>query len=122
LARKHHGVNRSGSIPIPFTTSLGTPLGYRNVERRGLAHAANQAGVNPPDQPPLRVHDLRHTFASHLIIDLKLDPAQVSRILGHTRPSVTLDTYTHLFHQAQHAQTIRAQMAQSPYAALLTTD
>jgi integrase len=33
--------------------------------------------------PPLRFHDLRHTFASHLIIDLGLDIAQVSH---HPRP------------------------------------
>jgi integrase len=46
---------------------------------RRLGHAADSAGLNPPDQARLRVHDLRHTFASHLIIDLKLDVAQVSR-------------------------------------------
>lgn len=33
-------------------------------------------------------------FCGGLIIDLKRDVAQVSRILGHNRPSVTLDTYT----------------------------
>jgi len=36
-------------------------------------------------------HDLRHTFASHLIVDLGLDVVQVSRILGHASPSTTLD-------------------------------
>jgi integrase len=103
-----------------FTTALGTPLGYRNVERRGLRRAAEQAGVNVAGQPPLRIHDLRHTFASHLIIDLKLDVAQVSRILGHARPSITLDTYTHLFDQAAHAASIRHLMEQSPFARLLS--
>ena len=39
-----------------------------------------------------RVHDLRHTVASHLIIEVKLDVAHVSGILGHARPSITLDT------------------------------
>jgi hypothetical protein len=38
----------------------------------------------------VRVHDLRHTFASHLIIDIRLDVVQVSRILGHARTSMTL--------------------------------
>jgi integrase len=33
----------------------------------------------------VRFHDLRHTFASHLITDLGLDVAQVRRILGHGR-------------------------------------
>ena len=70
---------------------------------------------------PLRVHDLRHTFASHLIVDLKLDVAQVSRILGHARPSITLDRYTHLFDQAGHAAEIRERMAASAFGALLTS-
>jgi hypothetical protein len=30
--------------------------------------------------------------ASHLIIDIRLDVVQVSRILGHARTSMTLDT------------------------------
>jgi len=65
------------------------------------------------------VHDLRHTFASHLIVDLRLDVAQVSRILGHARPSITLDRYTHLFDQAGHAQQIREAMGASAFGGLL---
>jgi len=102
-----------------FATANGTPLGARNLERRGLGHAADSAGLNPPDQPRLRVHDLRHTFASHLIVDLKLDVAHVSRILGHNRPSITLDTYTHLFNHANHADDIRQRMAQSNFGNLI---
>lgn len=103
-----------------FTTALGMPLGYRNVERRGLTRAANKADLNEKGRPRLRLHDLRHTLASHLIVDLKLDVAQVSRILGHARPSITLDTYTHLFDQAAHAANIRQLMEQSPFARLLS--
>src|SRR5215207_1083312 len=66
-----------------FATARGTPYGHRNVSRRALGRAAQLAGLNDDGWPPLRFHDLRHTFASHLIIDLGLDPAQVSRILGH---------------------------------------
>jgi integrase len=61
-----------------FATGNGTPLGHRNVESRALQRAAAAAGLKA-----VRLHDLRHTFASHLIIDLGLDVAQVSRILGH---------------------------------------
>ena len=68
---------------------------------------------------PLRLHDLRHTFASHLIVDLGLDVAQVSRILGHARASITLDTYTHLFDQAAHAADIRERMGRSTFGSLL---
>jgi integrase len=103
-----------------FTTRLGTPLGYRNVERRGLTRAATKAGLQEEGRARLRVHDLRHTFASHLILDLKLDVAQVSRILGHARPSITLDTYTHLFDHAGRAADIRERMARSQFGLLLT--
>jgi integrase len=65
-----------------FGTRHGTPLGHRNVERRALGRAARLAGLEDGDWPPLRFHDLRHTFASHLIVDPGLDVAQVSRILA----------------------------------------
>jgi integrase len=58
-----------------FTTARGTPHGHRNITRRGLGRAADSAGLNTGEWPPLRFHDLRHTFASHLILDLGLDVA-----------------------------------------------
>jgi len=67
-------------------------------------------------------HDLRHTFASHLIVDLGIDVAQVSRILGHARITITLDTYTHLFDDARHTREIRRRMAASQFASLLDAD
>jgi integrase len=76
-----------------FATGRGTPLGHRNVARRALQRAARIAGLDGGEWPPLRFHDLRHTFASHLILDLRLDPAQVSRILG-TRASRSPSTST----------------------------
>jgi integrase len=109
----------SGEGDFVFSSGLGTPLGYRNVERRGLGRASKKAGLEREGRPALRVHDLRHTFASHLIVDLGLDVAQVSRILGHARPSITLDTYTHLFEHAAHAADIRERMAKSEFGSLL---
>jgi integrase len=99
-----------------FATARGTPYGHRNVSRRCLGRAAQLAGLNDDGWPPLCFHDLRHTFASHLIIDLGLDVAQVSRILGHARITITLDTYTHLFEDARHTRDIRTSMAASPFA------
>jgi integrase len=102
-----------------FATARGTPYGHRNVSRRCVGRAAQLAGLNDDGWPPLRFRDLRHTFASHLIIDLGLDIAQVSRILGHARITITLHIYTHLFEDARHAQDIRSRMAASPFAGLL---
>jgi integrase len=59
------------------------------------------------------------TFASHLIVDLRLDVCQVSRILGHARTAITLDVYTHLFDRARHAADVRAAMADSRFAHIL---
>jgi integrase len=101
-----------------FATGNGTPLGHRNVEGRALQRAAAIAGITPAP----RFHDLRHTFASHLIIDLGLDVAQVSRILGHATVTTTLNIYTHLFDDARHATEIRTRMAASPFARLLEAD
>jgi integrase len=102
-----------------FATARGTPCGHRNVSRRALGRTAQLAGLNDDGWPPLRFHDPRHTFASHLIIDLGLDPAQVSRMLGHARITITLDIYTHLFEDARHARDLRTRMAASPFAGLL---
>jgi integrase len=103
-----------------FATSRGTPYGHRNVAQRVLRCAADAAQLNGDGWPPLRFHDLRHTFASHLIVDLGLDVAQVSRILGHARITITLDTYTHLFDDARHTSELRAQMSRSDFASLLS--
>jgi integrase len=111
----------SAASDYVFASAVGTGLGYRNVERRGLARAAEKAGIEQEGLPRLRLHDLRHTFASHLIVDLRLDVAQVSRILGHARPSITLDTYTHLFDHASHAADIRERMAESEFARQLSS-
>lgn len=121
LLREHKlAASLSNGPDYVFATSRGCPLAHRNVNRRALTHAARAAGIECDAWPPLRFHDLRHTFASHLIIDLGLDVAQVSRILGHARVTTTLDVYTHLFDDARHAAQIRAQMTQSSFAALLS--
>ena len=40
-------------------------------------------------------HDLRHTFATHALTS-GVDAKTLSGILGHTKASFTLDTYTHV--------------------------
>jgi integrase len=102
-----------------FHTGAGTPFGHRNVERRALNSAAELAGLDDGAWPRLRFHDLRHTFASHLIVDLRLDVAQVSRILGHARVGTTLNIYTHLFDEIRHSHEVRSRLAASAFAELL---
>ena len=47
-------------------------------------------------------HALRHTHVSALIA-AGVDVVQISRRIGHSSPTVTLNTYTHLFKTADTA-------------------
>jgi integrase len=92
-----------------FATATGRPMYYRNVSRRGLGAALERAGLVHVGAPRPRFHDLRHTFASMLIGE-GLNVLYVSRQMGHASTKMTLDTYTHFFDQAEHAQHARAQL------------
>ena len=51
----------------------------------------------------IRLHDLRHTAASHLIA-AGVPVFVVSKILGHSSAAMTLNTYSHLLdHSLDHA-------------------
>jgi integrase len=56
---------------------------------RTFDRLAAQAGL-----PPIRLHDLRHTFAT-LALQAAVHPKVVSEILGHASIAITLDTYSH---------------------------
>jgi integrase len=120
LAEHRRGARFAKHFNWVFTTANGTPHGHRNVTRRGLQGAARLAGIDNGEGPAVRYHDLRHCFASHLILDLGLDVAHTSRFPGHADPTITLNVYTHMFEQARHMREIRARMAASPFAQLLS--
>jgi integrase len=58
------------------------------------AKAAKRAGVN------VKFHALRHTHASQLIA-ANIDVVEISRRLGHSNPTVTLNVYGHMFKKDQ---------------------
>ncbi|GAA3662847.1 tyrosine-type recombinase/integrase [Microbacterium marinilacus] len=55
---------------------------------------ANQGRKN--EIPEITAHGLRHTFAAITLSELGADILSVSRALGHSRPSTTLNHYGHL--------------------------
>ena len=55
----------------------------------------------------LSSHAFRHTFASLVIVGLKLDPVSVAGQLGLSNPPTTLRFYAHLFEKAKHADEAR---------------
>ena len=61
---------------------------------RAFARAVKDSGL-----PRIRMHDLRHTHAAHLIA-VGVDPLTISRRLGHASVAFTLDRYGHLFAQS----------------------
>jgi len=77
-----------------FTTSLGTPINPRNL-LRDYKKLLSDAGL-----PLIRFHDLRHTSAS-ILLNNNIPPIVVSRRLGHSKPSITLDVYGHLIPSMQ---------------------
>jgi integrase len=92
-----------------FATREGTAFNYRNVAQRGLTKAADKAGLNVGGQPRLTLHDLRHTFGSHLVRQ-GADVVTVCRQMGHARPSITLDVYSHEFAAVQNRDNIASRL------------
>lgn len=72
-----------------FTSSTGRPLDQRNVLRT-FGRILRTARL-----PKMRFHDLRHSCASLLLAE-GVSPRVVMEMLGHSRISVTMDTYTHV--------------------------
>lgn len=102
LLREHKLASRfSGDEDFVFCTSRGTPHGYRNVERRGLDAAAEEAGLDD-----LVFHDLRHTYAS-MMIEAGMDVVFLSNQLGHASPAITLGIYSHMIRHEAHAERAR---------------
>ena len=56
---------------------------------RLFTQAAKRAGL-----PRIRLHDLRHTYAT-LALSCGIHPKVVSERLGHATIAITLDTYSH---------------------------
>lgn len=61
---------------------------------REIITAYNAAVPDPDKLPQIHLHDLRHTSAS-ILISAGVDIATVSRRLGHSKISTTLNIYTH---------------------------
>jgi integrase len=80
----------AGADPCPwiFPSSTGTPLDPSAVAKtfRGVLRAAGL--------PRFRLYDLRHTFATHLLMQ-GAPITYVAAQLGHAKPTTTLTYYAH---------------------------
>ena len=94
---------------LVFTTPTGDPIQGRVVTRM-LQGILASAGL-----PPMRFHDLRHAAAT-LMLALGIPLLEVSRALGHSQTSTTLDIYSHALPE------MRSDARDRLTAALATTD
>jgi len=78
-----------------FRTPLGR-LWHRN--NAGDEWRRIRTAVGLPAE--VTIHTLRHTYASNLIA-AGCDVVTVQRALGHSQPSITLNTYSHLWPSAE---------------------
>src|SRR5581483_2594073 len=89
---------------LVFCSDQGKPLDRRSVAAYGLLRAAEKASLGH-----VRLHELRHTFAS-ILIGQGMDVAYVADQLGHSSPQVTLTTYAKLFDPAERREECRRKL------------
>jgi hypothetical protein len=77
-----------GAAELVFTTNSGLPIEPRNFVR------SFQRACRRDEMRLIRVHDIRHTTAT-LLKSLGVPDRDIQLILGHSRISVTQETYEH---------------------------
>jgi integrase len=73
-----------------FTTPTGSPIDGRTLIRTWFRPLLKKASL-----PPIRIHDLRHSYAS-IALARGVHPKVVQEALGHATIVVTLDLYSHV--------------------------
>jgi integrase len=97
MARRVAGDGWDAPIPdLVFTTPTGAPIDGRDLLRSWLRPLLARAGL-----PPIRFHDLRHSYASIALAE-GVHPKVVQEALGHSTIAITLDLYSHTVPSLQH--------------------
>jgi integrase len=86
--REHAGKSWTAS-GLVFTREDGTAL-HPDRFSHLFVRLSRKAGL-----PPIRLHDLRHTYAT-LALEAGVHPKIVSERLGHATTGITLDLYSHV--------------------------
>ncbi|MCY8087243.1 site-specific integrase [Bacillus sonorensis] len=96
-------------LDLVVPSSKGTPLLHRNTNRtfdrlireyNAMAKLKEVNKIEVPTLPKIRFHDMRYTHATLLLL-ADVNPKVVAERLGHTKVSVTLDTYSHVLPNMQ---------------------
>jgi integrase len=86
--------NGTYSEEYPIFWPEGIPI-PRETIRRYFKQATKMAGL-----PEIRLHDLRHSHVS-LMVSLGVEYLEISRKVGHSNISTTMNTYAHLYSEKQ---------------------
>ena len=84
---------------LVFTTEVGTAI-HPDTFKRYWNRIQAEAGV-----PRVRMHDLRHLHVS-MLIRMGVDARAIADRVGHSRTSMTVDVYAHLFDEQRQAAAI----------------
>jgi integrase len=87
--RLRAGESWSGNGTFVFTNEIGEPVHPSALSRLFVSYM-RRAGL-----PAIRLHDLRHTYAT-VALGAGVHPKIVSERLGHATIAVTLDLYSHV--------------------------
>jgi integrase len=90
LKERYEAGDHWKEMDLIFTSTIGTPLNFKNIIERHFKPILKASNA-----PVIRFHDLRHT-ASSLMMNTDVPPIVVTMLMGHSRPSITLDIYGHL--------------------------
>jgi len=82
--------------PVFIQTDTGKRMNVQSPSAKfhKILKAYNKTVPEADQLPLIRLHDLRHTNASHLVAS-GVDFETIARRLGHSKPSFTLDVYGH---------------------------
>jgi integrase len=83
------GLGKLSGEDLIFPNALGQPRSPNTVSA-AWSKLAQELGLQ------VSFHGLRHTHAS-MLIDQGIDVVTISKRLGHASPTITLQTYSHLF-------------------------
>jgi integrase len=80
---------------LVFPSTDGKPRGHGNVRQRWWNPLLIELAIEARG-----IHHTRHTYATHSLLG-GVHPLVVSKALGHSKPSVTLDIYGHVMREAE---------------------
>lgn len=92
---EHIGRLRPGPGVLLFSTSSGGPISRRNFSQRTYRRAVESAAAARHEvlsDRGIPMRNLRHSAAS-MMLAAGLPAIEVAAMLGHSRPSITLDVY-----------------------------